>query len=86
VFENFNLKRSVFEEAETYASKDVILASSTGNIFPSRLAEGMKLKDRIIVSHPVRLFYFYSLIHPLLLVHIIVYTMKFITSTIFKRM
>ncbi|XP_045208459.2 lambda-crystallin homolog [Mercenaria mercenaria] len=53
VFEDFNLKRSVFEEAEKYVSKDAILASSTGNIFPSRLSEGMKLKDRIIVSHPL---------------------------------
>ncbi|XP_060552724.1 lambda-crystallin homolog isoform X1 [Ruditapes philippinarum] len=53
VFENIKLKRSVFEDAEKYASKDVILASSTGNIFPSRLSEGMKLKDRIIVSHPI---------------------------------
>lgn len=55
MFEDFNLKRSVFEEAEKYASADAILASSTGNIFPSRLSEGMKFKERIIVSHPVRI-------------------------------
>ncbi|XP_060552728.1 lambda-crystallin homolog [Ruditapes philippinarum] len=53
VFENFDLKRSVFAEAEKYASKDVILASSSGDMFPSRLSEGMKLKDRIIVAHPL---------------------------------
>ncbi|KAH3825942.1 lambda-crystallin-like isoform X1 [Dreissena polymorpha] len=53
VFEDFTLKRKVFEEAERYAPDDVMLASSTGNIFASRLSEGLGKKTRIIVAHPL---------------------------------
>jgi len=54
VFEDFNLKREVFTEVVKYSLPSAILASSTGNIFPSRLSEGLDRKERIIVAHPVR--------------------------------
>ena len=54
VFEDFSLKRQVFEEVEKYVSDDVIMASSTGGIFPSRLSEGLRLQHRLVVAHPVR--------------------------------
>lgn len=53
VFEDFALKRSVFEEVEKYANDDVIMASSTGSIFPSRLSEHLRLQNRLVVAHPV---------------------------------
>ncbi|XP_052807117.1 lambda-crystallin homolog [Mya arenaria] len=53
VFEDFKLKQGVMAEAERFVRPSAILASSTGNIFPSRLSEGLKLKERIIVAHPL---------------------------------
>ncbi|KAL4229456.1 Crystallin [Mactra antiquata] len=53
VFEDFELKRKVFEEVEKYAPDTAILASSTGNIFASRLSDGLRMRDRLIVAHPL---------------------------------
>lgn len=53
VFEDYALKRSVFEEAEKHVRDDVVMASSTGNVFASRLSDGLRLKDRLVVAHPV---------------------------------
>ena len=53
VFENFELKRSVFAEVVKHVTPDVIMASSTGNIFPSKLSEGLEHQNRIVVAHPV---------------------------------
>ena len=53
MFDEFELKHGIFLELENYIAKDAIMASSTGQIFPSRLSEGLKNKTRLVAAHPV---------------------------------
>ena len=53
MFDELELKRGVFLEVENYVSKTAIMASSTGQIFPSELSEGLKNKTRLVAAHPV---------------------------------
>lgn len=53
VFDEFELKHSVFLETENYINADAIMASSTGQIFPSRLSEGLNFKARLVAAHPL---------------------------------
>ncbi|KAL3837476.1 hypothetical protein ACJMK2_022830 [Sinanodonta woodiana] len=62
VTEDLALKKSVFEEADRHVTHDVVMASSTANIFPTVLAENLQHKSRVIVAHPLNPPYFVPLI------------------------
>ncbi|KAK3597073.1 hypothetical protein CHS0354_022079 [Potamilus streckersoni] len=62
VTEDLALKKSVFAEADRYVNQDVVMASSTANIFPTVLAENLQHKSRVIVAHPLNPPYFVPLI------------------------
>lgn len=53
VFEQLEVKQSVFQEIELLVGKDVILSSSTSYIMPSSLFSKVQNKSRCLVSHPV---------------------------------
>ena len=56
MFEDFHLKHRLFLEMENYIPENAIMASSSGQMFASRLSEGLKRKTRLVVVHPVRNF------------------------------
>ena len=58
MFEDFDLKHRLFLELENYIPENAIMASSSGQMFASRLSEGLKRKARLVVTHPVRIILF----------------------------
>ena len=54
--ENVELKRKVFQQMDDLIGNDVILASSSSCIVPSKFTSELKHKEQCIVSHPVRMF------------------------------
>ena len=54
MFEDFDLKHRLFLELENYMPENAIMASSSGQMFASRLSEDLKRKARLVVAHPVR--------------------------------
>lgn len=51
--ENLELKIKVFKQLDELASDDVILASSTSCILPSKFTDDLTHKSHCIVAHPV---------------------------------
>jgi len=51
--EVLELKIKVFSQLDSLASPDTILASSTSAIPPSKFTEGLKGRNRCLVSHPI---------------------------------
>ncbi len=51
VYENVILKQKLFRQLDGICSRNVILASSTSSILPSKLAEFVTRPERVIVAH-----------------------------------
>lgn len=62
VFEQLEVKQSVFQDIERLAGKDVILSSSTSCLVPSNVFAKVQNKSRCIVSHPVNPPYYVKLV------------------------
>ncbi|XP_001630887.2 lambda-crystallin [Nematostella vectensis] len=61
--ENLELKKKVFQNLEaTLSSSEVILASSTSCIMPSKFTESLQLRQRCIVAHPINPPYYVPLV------------------------
>lgn len=54
----------LFSELDEIASSEIILASSTSAIPPSKFTESLKGRNRCIVAHPVRFFSAWFYIFP----------------------
>uniref|UniRef100_A0A3Q0RGZ7 L-gulonate 3-dehydrogenase n=1 Tax=Amphilophus citrinellus TaxID=61819 RepID=A0A3Q0RGZ7_AMPCI len=53
VFEQLEVKQSVFHDIERIVGKDVILSSSTSCLVPSKVFSKVQNRSRCLVSHPV---------------------------------
>ncbi|XP_004081645.1 lambda-crystallin homolog [Oryzias latipes] len=62
VFEQLEIKQSVFQEVEQIVGKDVILSSSTSCLVPSSVFSKLQNKSRCLVSHPVNPPYYVKLV------------------------
>ncbi|XP_054472018.1 lambda-crystallin homolog [Anoplopoma fimbria] len=62
VFEQLEVKQSVFQDIERLVGKDVILSSSTSCLVPSKVFSQVQDKSRCIVSHPVNPPYYVKLV------------------------
>uniref|UniRef100_A0A8C7WUW4 Crystallin, lambda 1 n=1 Tax=Oryzias sinensis TaxID=183150 RepID=A0A8C7WUW4_9TELE len=62
VFEQLEIKQSVFQEVEQIVGKDVILSSSTSCLVPSSVFSTVQNKSRCLVSHPVNPPYYVKLV------------------------
>lgn len=55
--EGLQLKIQIFQEIETAlesaGNKEAIIGSSCSTIMPSKFVAGLKIKDRVVVAHPV---------------------------------
>ncbi|XP_022785467.1 lambda-crystallin-like [Stylophora pistillata] len=61
--ENLDLKKKVFENLDrSITSDDVILASSTSCIVPSKFTEALKHRSQCIVAHPINPPYYVPLV------------------------
>ncbi len=60
--ERLSAKQSAYEEIESRADKNVIIASSTSGILPSVLQSEMKHPERLIVAHPFNPVYLLPLV------------------------
>jgi carnitine 3-dehydrogenase len=50
--EDLALKQRLYAEVEAAAPADAIIASSSSGLLPSRLQEGMRHPERLLVAHP----------------------------------
>lgn len=62
VFEQLEVKQSVFQEIERLVEKDVILSSSTSCLVPSNVFSKVQNQSRCLVSHPVNPPYYVKLV------------------------
>lgn len=62
VFEQLEVKQSVFQEIEHLVEKDVILSSSTSCLVPSNVFSKVQNRSRCLVSHPVNPPYYVKLV------------------------
>ncbi|XP_032385873.1 LOW QUALITY PROTEIN: lambda-crystallin homolog [Etheostoma spectabile] len=62
VFEQLDVKQSVFQDIERLVGKDVILSSSTSCLVPSNVFSKVQNKSRCLVSHPVNPPYYVKLV------------------------
>ncbi|XP_034549668.1 lambda-crystallin homolog [Notolabrus celidotus] len=62
VFEQLEVKQSVFQDIERLVGKDVVLSSSTSCLVPSNVFSKVQNKSRCIVSHPVNPPYYVKLV------------------------
>ena len=51
IYEDINLKRSLFQKLDTLSRADAILASNTSSFLPSKLAEVTKHPERVLNVH-----------------------------------
>ncbi len=51
IFENKKMKQNLFKELDKICPKDIVLASNTSTIPISKIAKGVKRKDRVIGMH-----------------------------------
>ncbi len=50
--ENMEIKHAVYQQIETHAPSEAVIASSTSGIMPSQLQQGMQYPQRLMVAHP----------------------------------
>ncbi|XP_026233085.1 lambda-crystallin homolog [Anabas testudineus] len=62
VFEQLEVKQSVFQDIECLVGKDVILSSSTSCLVPSSVFSKVQNRSRCLVSHPVNPPYYVKLV------------------------
>ncbi|XP_018551920.1 lambda-crystallin homolog [Lates calcarifer] len=62
VFEQLEVKQSVFQDIECLVGKDVILSSSTSCLVPSNVFSKVQNRSRCLVSHPVNPPYYVKLV------------------------
>ncbi|XP_034417364.1 lambda-crystallin homolog [Cyclopterus lumpus] len=62
VFEQLEVKQSVFQDIERLVGKDVILSSSTSCLVPSKVFSKVQNRSRCLVSHPVNPPYYVKLV------------------------
>ncbi|XP_028992830.1 lambda-crystallin homolog [Betta splendens] len=62
VFENLEVKQSVFQDTERLVGEDVILSSSTSCLVPSDVFSKVQNRRRCLVSHPVNPPYYVKLV------------------------
>ncbi|XP_027879936.1 lambda-crystallin homolog [Xiphophorus couchianus] len=62
VFEELEVKQSVFQEVERFVGKAVILSSSTSCLVPSSVFAKVQERSRCLVSHPVNPPYYVKLV------------------------
>ncbi|KAM3608215.1 uncharacterized protein V6R79_021197 [Siganus canaliculatus] len=62
VFEQLEVKQSLFQDVEHHVGKDVILSSSTSCLVPSDVFSKVQSKSRCLVSHPVNPPYYVKLV------------------------
>ncbi|MEQ2305180.1 hypothetical protein AMECASPLE_035015 [Ameca splendens] len=62
VFEQLEVKQSVFQEIECFVGKEVILSSSTSCLVPSSVFAKVQERSRCLVSHPVNPPYYVKLV------------------------
>ncbi|XP_035533181.1 lambda-crystallin homolog [Morone saxatilis] len=62
VFEQLEVKQSVFQDIEGLVGKDVILSSSTSCLVPSSVFSKVQNRNRCLVSHPVNPPYYVKLV------------------------
>jgi hypothetical protein len=60
--ERLELKRDLLVAASRAAKLDVVIASSTSGLLPSRLQEGMRAPERLTVGHPFNPVYLVPLV------------------------
>ncbi len=60
--EREDLKRALLAEAAEAAAADVVIASSTSGLLPSRLQDGMAHPERLVVGHPFNPVYLLPLV------------------------
>ncbi|XP_068428739.1 lambda-crystallin homolog [Clinocottus analis] len=62
VFEQLDVKQSVFQDVERLVGDDVILSSSTSCLVPSKVFSKVQDRRRCLVSHPVNPPYYVKLV------------------------
>uniref|UniRef100_A0AAQ5XP52 L-gulonate 3-dehydrogenase n=1 Tax=Amphiprion ocellaris TaxID=80972 RepID=A0AAQ5XP52_AMPOC len=62
VFEQLEVKQSIFQDIERLVGKDVILSSSTSCLVPSNVFSKVQNRSRCLVSHPVNPPYYVKLV------------------------
>ncbi|KAK1902479.1 Lambda-crystallin like [Dissostichus eleginoides] len=62
VFEQLDVKQSVFKDIERLVGEDIILSSSTSCLVPSNVFSKVQNRTRCIVSHPVNPPYYVKLV------------------------
>ncbi|TKS67705.1 Lambda-crystallin -like protein [Collichthys lucidus] len=62
VFENLEVKQSIFQDIEGHVGKGVILSSSTSCLVPSNVFSKVQNRSRCLVSHPVNPPYYVKLV------------------------
>uniref|UniRef100_A0A3P9DFS2 L-gulonate 3-dehydrogenase n=1 Tax=Maylandia zebra TaxID=106582 RepID=A0A3P9DFS2_9CICH len=62
VFEQLEVKQSIFHDMERFVGKDVILSSSTSCLVPSKVFSKVQNRSRCLVSHPVNPPYYVKLV------------------------
>lgn len=62
VFEQLEVKQSVFQDIERLVGKDIILSSSTSCLVPSNVFSKVQNRSRCLVSHPVNPPYYVKLV------------------------
>ncbi|XP_072253553.1 lambda-crystallin homolog [Leuresthes tenuis] len=62
VFEQLEVKQSVFQDIERLVGKEVILSSSTSCLVPSSVFSKVQNRSRCLVSHPVNPPYYVKLV------------------------
>ena len=60
--EKIELKHSTYRQIQEICGEDVIIASSTSGMFPSKLSEGALYPEKIVVGHPYNPSYLLPLI------------------------